>query len=184
MTKSLFKKNDYNNNNGMSTTVWGPLIWTSLHIISFNYPVNPTQREKSHYKKWLLSYAHVLPCSYCRNNFKKNLAYTKFNDDVFTNRDTFSRFIYNLHNCVNIMLGKSVYLTFTEVRSTYENFRSRCSEVEQIHEMKEKKMKTEKKCDGSLYGTKSKSIIRIVPKSNKTKGFSVNTKCKAKLTKK
>ena len=29
--------------------IWGPPAWTFLHTITFNYPENPTNREKHNY---------------------------------------------------------------------------------------------------------------------------------------
>ena len=78
-----FSNNDFNSNNGMSTTIWGPIIWSGLHITSFNYPVNPTASDKKNYKTWFLSYKNILPCVYCRGNFEKNLKSSKFNNAVF-----------------------------------------------------------------------------------------------------
>ena len=42
--------------------------------------------------------------------------------------ETFSMFVFNLHNHINEMLGKQNVLTFDEVRERYENFRARCLE--------------------------------------------------------
>ena len=55
----------------MLTSVWGPSMWHYLHTMSFNYPVKPTPEEKKHYKEFILSLQHVLPCKYCRINLKK-----------------------------------------------------------------------------------------------------------------
>ena len=41
-SKRVFKKNDFYSGDGMVTKIWGPVAWTLLHTISFNYPVNPT----------------------------------------------------------------------------------------------------------------------------------------------
>ena len=43
------------------------------------------------------------------------------------NRDKFSRYIYNLHETVNKMLGKQSGLSYCDVRERYEHFRSRCT---------------------------------------------------------
>ena len=51
---SLTKK-DYENNNGMLTSVWGPSLWHSIHTISFNYPVKPTKKEQRDYYKFIMS---------------------------------------------------------------------------------------------------------------------------------
>ena len=44
------------------------------------------------------------------------------------NRETFSKFVYNLHEHINGMLGKHSGLSYEDVRERYEHFRSRCSE--------------------------------------------------------
>ena len=43
---SVFNPKDYESNDGMLTTVWGPPMWHYLHTMSFNYPVKPTTRIK------------------------------------------------------------------------------------------------------------------------------------------
>ena len=43
------------------------------------------------------------------------------------NRDSFSRYVYNLHEIVNRMLQKKSGLSFCDVRDRYEHFRSRCT---------------------------------------------------------
>ena len=174
MTKKIFTDVDYNSNNGMNTNIWGPCIWFTLHTISFNYPVNPTAVDKVNYKKWLLSFQHTLPCVYCRDNFKNNLKQANFNDSVFKNRLTFSKFIYNLHNCVNKMLGKKIKISYEEVRDRYEHFRSRC--VEKIP-ITNKNPKKEKKCNNPLTGVKSRTCIRIVPEKSKILDFKMDKLC-------
>lgn len=179
MSSSIFTKSDYNSANGMQSSIFGPPLWHTLHIMSFNYPTNPTPAQKKYYMDFLLSLEHVLPCVYCRNNFKKNLKAAKFNSGVMKNRHTFSYFIYNLHNCVNKMLKKNVNISYEEVRDRYEHFRSRCDEKEtkRAIEKAQKEKKKEIGCDKSLYGKKSKCVLRIVPKSSQAKSFVVSKKC-------
>lgn len=179
---SIFTKKDYNSSNGMQSSVFGPPIWHTLHIISFNYPVNPTDLDKEHYTNFILSFEHVLPCIYCRINYKKNLESAKFNPSVMKNRESFSRFIHRLHNCVNETLGKKIKISYEEVRDRYEHFRSRCTETEDSDKIIKQQLidKNEKGCNDSLYGTKSKCIIQIVPKTSKSETFKMNPKCKAK----
>ena len=57
----------------MLTSVWGPSLWHYLHTMSFNYPDNPTKKEKIHYRDFILQLQHVLPCKYCRLNLEKIL---------------------------------------------------------------------------------------------------------------
>jgi len=39
----VYSPDDYNSNDGMLTSVWGPSMWHYLHTMSFNYPVAPTK---------------------------------------------------------------------------------------------------------------------------------------------
>jgi hypothetical protein len=43
-------------------------------------------------------------------------------------RDTFSLYIYNLHELVNKMLDKQSGTSYEEIRERYEHFRARCAE--------------------------------------------------------
>ena len=71
--KYTFNKKDYNSGDGMLVSVWGPAQWHFLHTMSFNYPVNPTLKDKKHYRDYILNLRHVLPCKYCRINLTNNL---------------------------------------------------------------------------------------------------------------
>ena len=42
------------------------------------------------------------------------------------NRESLSRWVYNLHEEINRMLGKKSNLTYNDVRDRYEIFRARC----------------------------------------------------------
>lgn len=175
-----FTQKECESNNGMQTLIWGPMMWNSLHTISFNYPVNPTQDDKKNYTQYLLSHEHVLPCVYCRVNFKSNLKKAKFSQKDMKSRESFSRFVYRLHNCVNKMLGKSVDISYEEVRDRYEHFRARCDENKSKKSItdSQRKSKKEKGCTDALRGTKSKCVISIVPKTSRKKSFSISSKCK------
>jgi len=142
---SKFNDKDYSSNDGMLTYVWGPPFWHFLHTMSFNYPIEPTPDDQNKYSIFIHSIGFVLPCRYCRENFYKNLKSIKFGEKDFENRDTFSKMIYNLHNAVNIQLGKTNVINYDEVRNRYEHFRSRCNMKEYVKENKTSKKK-EKGC--------------------------------------
>ena len=169
--KYTFDEKDYNSNDGMMTSIWGPPLWHVLHTISFNYPIRPTKKQKEHYYNYFKNLKNILPCKYCRDNYKNNLKESKFGKRVFKNRNTLSKWVFKLHNCVNKNLGKKCNLTYKMVRERYEHFRSRC-----IIETKEKS-KIENGCVESLYGLKSKCTLNIIPRSDKTKSFTVDPKC-------
>ena len=177
--KYTYKKSDFNSGDGMLTSVWGPSMWHYLHTMSFNYPIKPTNADKKHYKKFILSLQHVLPCKYCRINLKNNFKILPLTDKDMENRDKFSRYIYNLHETVNKMLGKTSGLSFCDVRERYEHFRSRCTLDKPKLLVKKHINKTvkEKGCTEPLYGKKSKCIIKIIPQEKKEKTFQMDKKC-------
>jgi len=179
--KRTFNKKDYSSGDGMLTNVWGPSLWHYLHVISFNYPNEPTKLQKNKYKQLLLNLQYTLPCKYCRINLKNNFKKFPLNNSIFKNRNSFSRYIYNLHELINKMLGKKSNLTYCDVRDRYEQFRSRCViENPKIFKYKENFNKTKKKekgCTEPLYGKKSKCIINIVPQEKKCKTFNIDKKC-------
>jgi hypothetical protein len=170
-----YTKDDFNSGDGMLTSVWGPSLWHYLHTMSFNYPVKPTKKDKINYKNFIISLKNVLPCRYCRENLKNNFKKLPITNEVLQNRETFSKYIFDLHEHVNNMLGKKSNLTYDEVKQPYEHFRSRCTL--DISKKIKKTMKKEKGCVKPLYGKKSKCIIRIVPQEKKCDTFKIDDKC-------
>ena len=172
--KKVYTKKDYNSGDGMLTSVWGPGLWHYLHVISFNYPNNPSNKIKKKYKEFLLNLQYTLPCKYCRINLKNNFKKYPLKNSIFKNRNNFSRYIYNLHELINKMLNKKSNLTYCEVRENYEHFRSRCTEEKpQLFNYSKK----ENGCTKPLYGKKSKCVINIVPQEKKCKTFKIDRKC-------
>ena len=182
---TVFNKEHDNSGDGMLTAVWGPPMWHTLHTISFNYPIKPTKDQKEHYYQYFKTLEHILPCRYCRENYKENLKKLKFGKKYFKDRDALSRFVYTLHEMVNKNLGKSSGLTFNQVRDRYEHFRSRCTiEKPNIFKYTKKNIgKKEKGCTTPLYGKKSKCVINIVPQEKKCKTFKIDKKCLKKKNK-
>jgi len=191
-TNKVYTKKDFKSGDGMLTSVWGPSLWHSLHTISFNYPVKPTLQDKKNYKRFILSLKHILPCKYCRMNFRKNLKDVPLNDKALKNRANFSRWMYNIHEHINKMLGKKSGLKYCDIRERYEHFRARCTKdidtlkiVEIIPKnrtrknknKKNKTLKKEKGCVEPLFGKKSKCVIKIVPKDEKIPTFQMDKKC-------
>jgi hypothetical protein len=179
---SVFTEEDFNSNDGFLTSTWGPSQWHMLHTISFNYPVKPTQKDKERYRSYILSLKNVLPCGKCRANLKENFKKLPLRMADMENRETFSRYIFNLLELINTMLGKSSGLTYEEVRDTYENFRSRCTlsgNAQSGNKVSLKKTvkKKESGCTKPLYGKKAKCLLRIVPMESKEPTFSVDDQC-------
>jgi len=181
-TRKVYNKNDFKSKDGMLTSVWGPGLWHYLHTMSFNYPDHPTMENKKYHKQFMMSLKYVLPCKYCRMNLRKNFKAVPLNEAALKNRESFSRWMYNLHEHINKMLKKTSGLSYDDVRERYEHFRARCSDtsmskiMEEIKKI-EKGNKKEKGCETPLYGHKAKCVIKIVPKDKKEPTFQMDKAC-------
>ena len=183
LTKNVYTDNEYNSNDGMLTSVWGPGMWHYLHTMSFNYPVNPTKKDKEHYSKFMLQLKHVLPCGKCRKNLKNNYKKLPLSMKHMKNRAMFSKYVFDLHELINNMLGKKSGLSYENIRERYEHFRARCSISKQNNTKKRVRYSNkntvlkEKGCTESLYGEKSKCVLQIVPEDTKCESLYINDKC-------
>jgi hypothetical protein len=193
--KRVFKPKDFVAGDGMMTAVWGPPMWHYLHTMSFNYPVNPSLEQKRHYRNFVLNLKNVLPCKYCRQNLKANFRRLPLTMTEMGSRDSFSRYIYELHELVNRMLGKESGLSYCDVRERYEHFRARCTDDKKMESTKEpdatkepdvtkekehestNNNTKEKGCTEPLYGKKAKCILSIVPKEEKIETFNIDKEC-------
>lgn len=176
----VYTESDFQSNDGMLTTVWGPSMWHYLHTMSFNYPVRPNCKEKERYRNFVLSLKHVLPCGKCRANLCKNFQKLPLLMSHMKSRATFSKYIYDLHEVINHMLNKKSGLTYEQVKERYEHFRSRCTKSLkdlQRKTMKKRKENKEKGCTEPLYGEKSKCVLRVIPQTEKCESLEVDSKC-------
>lgn len=182
----VYTQDEYNSGDGMLTMVWGPSMWHYLHTMSFNYPVHPSCDDKRKYQAFILNLQYVLPCGKCRKNLKKNFKKLPLTWKQMESRNTFSKYMYDLHEVINTMLKKKSGLTYSQVRERYEHFRSRCTKS--YRELKKKAPKktrrnnrrpstSEKGCTEPLYGEKSKCVIHIVPQTENTESFQIDEKC-------
>jgi hypothetical protein len=185
----IFTKKQYNSDYGMITYVWGPVLWHFLHILSFNYPVNPEEYNKKNkycrgfiqniYYFFIKILQYILPCKSCRDNLKNNLSVLNFKygkKDIMKNRESFSKFIYELHEVVNKMLKKDKSnLTYNEVRDFYEHFRAFCTNKD------EKGNKSHSGCNDLEHNSKNrvkpKVIIYFVPFSKNIKTTKIHQNC-------
>jgi hypothetical protein len=197
-TKKTYSTTDYESNNGMLVAIWGPSAWHFMHTMSFNYPVHPSIQDKKHYREYILNLVNVLPCGKCRKNLRENFKKLPLRMIHMESRNTFSRYVYDLHELVNHMLGKKSGLSYEQVKERYEHFRARCASFsptsptgtgELLPKMKnytlkikkngeeEKRETLEKGCTEPLVGEKAKCILKIVPEKQKCKTFSMDKKC-------
>jgi hypothetical protein len=173
--KRRYTKKHFNSNDGMLTYVWGPPLWHFLHTMSFNYPVEPTATQKRVHKQFMKSLQGILPCGKCRVNLYKNYKQLPLTDKDLQNRETFSKYIYELHETVNRMLNKTSGLSYNEVRNRYENFRARCRST--TTSVSSSPSEEEKGCVDPIHGVKSKCVMNIVPLDTHRKTLTVDSKC-------
>ena len=175
-TRRIYSDSHYNSNDGMLTTVWGPGMWHYLHTMSFNYPVRPTCDEKRHYQSFVLNLQHVLPCGKCRRNLRKTLRTFPLTWARMESRETFSKYVYELHEKVNRMLDKNSGLSYEDVRERYEHFRARCAKPK-VCKTEKRHVASEKGCTEPLYGEKAKCVLKIVPQAVKCDTLQIDRKC-------
>ena len=177
-SQKVFSQKDYESNDGMLTSVWGPSMWHYLHTMSFNYPVHPTCLDKERYRNFVLSLKYTLPCGKCRKNLCQNFQKLPLKMKHMKSRGSFSKYIYELHELINTMLNKKSGLTYDEIKERYEHFRSRCTKsYKDLRKTMKKREQDEKGCTEPLYGEKSKCILRIVPQTEKCETLEIDNKC-------
>jgi len=101
----------------MNQNVWGPHAWFLLHSITFNYPFKPSEEQKQRTKAFFYDMQHMLPCSYCRGNYKRNLKETPIR---LNSRKELVEWLIDLHNEVNGQTGKKA-LSYDQVIRIYED---------------------------------------------------------------
>ena len=185
--RHVFTDQDFLSDDGFLTTVWGPPMWHFLHTMSFNYPVHPTAADKRNYGAFITGLQHILPCKYCRDNLKTNFRNHPLRACHLANRDAFSRYVYELHEIVNKLLGKSSGLSYCDVRERYEHFRARCTDDPKPRMLqKTRKHKQHKKhnkhnkhkgCTEPLYGKHSKCVLKIIPQDARAESLSIDSQC-------
>jgi len=183
--KTVYTKQDYESDNGMLTSIWGPAFWHFLHTMSFNYPVNPSLSQQKYYRNFILSLQNILPCGKCRKNLKKNFRKHPLLWKHMKSRESFSRYMFDLHEVINKMLNKTSGLSYEEVRDRYENFRARCLTDPETGLLVNNLKQKEKGCSVPIYGVKSKCILKIIPQNIKCPSLTVDSKClsrKANIT--
>lgn len=152
-----------NENNGLTTDVWGPPAWVFLHSVTFGYPQDPDAYDtqngdpvgttKKRYSLFFENLMYTLPCKYCRQSYSQ---YFKENPIQLDSRDSLTKWLYDIHNLVNQKLKKTYHYSFSEIQNRYESFRAACS--------------TDEKATGctSPLSVKQKSLVYIFSEKSTT----------------
>lgn len=107
---------------GMSPDIWGPIFWHTMHIVSLGYNTEPSKREQDDAIKFYRSLESMLPCGICRTHYSEFLREMPVEDAV-RSRDDLIYWVFQLHNKVNVHLGKRAF-TFDEYVQAMKNLGS------------------------------------------------------------
>jgi len=103
----------------MNQNIWGPHLWFSLHTMSFNYPLKPSEKDKDEYKSFFINLQYVIPCSVCKKNYIRHLNEHPIKDYLNT-RKFLVYWVIDMHNMVNAEIGKKI-LSYEIVLKKYED---------------------------------------------------------------
>lgn len=92
----------------MDPTRWGPKLWFFMHTLSFNYPEQPTIKDKKDMKIFFENLRALIPCNTCKEHYNKHLDNDPI-DNALTGKDKLIMWVLNLHNKVNESLDKPVW---------------------------------------------------------------------------
>jgi hypothetical protein len=103
----------------LSPKVWGKHIWTSMHIVALGFPEHPSTVERDNYSRFFTTIGDILPCSKCRDHYKKHLKELPIELYLASN-DTLFGWTVAVHNIVNSVNGKPTW-TIDQARDYYMN---------------------------------------------------------------
>ena len=103
--------------------VWGPFYWHTIHITALGYPTEPTYSDKKAAKEFFESLQILIPCPTCRKHYSSHMAKMPIAASLDNRKDLFA-WTVDLHNEVNVMLGKRKY-TQTECIQYYSRLGAR-----------------------------------------------------------
>jgi hypothetical protein len=92
----------------MDSKVWGPHFWFILHLVSFNYPDNPSTPDKDNYKRFYDSIGDILPCQLCKQHYKNYISQFPISVHLDSRIDLIT-WVVQVHNFVNQSLNKPIY---------------------------------------------------------------------------
>ncbi|KAI1724416.1 phosphoribulokinase / uridine kinase family domain-containing protein [Ditylenchus destructor] len=90
----------------LNTDELGRSTWNLLHTMAAYYPDKPNSEEKKNMSDMLTSLSKTYPCPHCAEDFRKDI--TKHPPEL-DNRGKLSKWVCELHNRVNVKLGKDVF---------------------------------------------------------------------------
>jgi FAD-linked sulfhydryl oxidase len=84
----------------------GRSTWGLLHTIASKYPLRPTQNDKTEMREFIRIFGNLYPCSYCAEEFRKDLEKMPPRLD---SREDLADWFCQIHNRVNEKLNKPIF---------------------------------------------------------------------------
>ncbi|XP_065558292.1 FAD-linked sulfhydryl oxidase ALR-like isoform X2 [Artemia franciscana] len=84
----------------------GRSTWNFLHTMAAYYPEKPSEQDQNDMKNFLRIFSKFYPCSYCAEDFKRDLEVLP---PVTENRHALSQWLCQIHNIVNEKVGKPIF---------------------------------------------------------------------------
>ena len=88
---------------GMRPSVWGPILWNTMHIISLGYPETPDDTTQQAAASFYRSLSSLIPCPICRDHYTKLI---QMSPPATESKDALIKWVFTIHNEVNKQLGK------------------------------------------------------------------------------
>lgn len=127
----------------MSTTIyldpkiWGPHYWFFLHTIAMTYPHHPNAITKKKYYEFVQNLPLFIPVEEISKEFEKLIDKYPITP-YLENRDSFTRWMYFIHNKINEKLEKpSISLNDFFVQY-YNQYKSQNEKILEYYKLKEK----------------------------------------------
>lgn len=127
----------------MSTTIyldpkiWGPHYWFFLHTIAMTYPHHPNAITKKKYYEFVQNLPLFIPVEEISKEFEKLIDKYPITP-YLENRDSFTRWMYFIHNKINEKLEKpSISLNDFFVQY-YNQYKSQNEKFLEYYKLKEK----------------------------------------------
>lgn len=102
----------------MDPRVWGPHMWRAYHYVALGFPENPSPQDRQRYKQWYTTLHHVLPCNHCAEHYAQHIRQNPIDDFLDSPRRLFE-WTVNVHNVVNMTLGKRIQLSVEDAIALY-----------------------------------------------------------------
>lgn len=115
---------------GIEPHIWGPTAWATIHLICLGAP-DVLEADQLSYKKFFDALPYVLPCEKCRKHLIQHLEKHPMDAALAGGKSTLFAWSVDLHNEVNVMLGKPTMSVQDALKfwSTYKPSLASCKDT-------------------------------------------------------